>query len=166
VLIETPRTYDARAVANYFLELANAEGLPVTPMAIQKLVYFAHGWMLAVYGRPLISQRIEAWDYGPVIKDLYHEFKRFGDSPILEPARAAQLADTLFRITTPEIPKYQDPEVASLLNQVWEAYKHFTAIQLSNLTHAPGSPWSMSRKHNHPVIDDDVIKRFFSAFPK
>jgi len=80
------RTYDARAVANYFLELAGQEGKPLDPMGIQKLVYFAHGWTLAIYDRPLISQRVEAWDYGPVIRDLYNEFKRFGSSRITEPA--------------------------------------------------------------------------------
>jgi uncharacterized phage-associated protein len=159
-------TYDARAVANYFLDLAKRDGIPITPMAIQKLVYFAHGWMLAVYGRPLISQRIAAWDYGPVIHDLYQEFKRFGDLPITEPAKVVQMTGAAFQITHPVIPKYQDPDVAQLLDQVWEAYKHFTAIQLSNMTHAPGSPWSIARQKNQPFIDDDWIKTYFSASPK
>jgi uncharacterized phage-associated protein len=161
-----PRTYDARAVANYFLELAKPEGIPITPMGIQKLVYFAHGWLLAVYGRPLISQRIEAWDYGPVILDLYKEFRHFGDRPITEPAKAIQMTGTRFRVTYPEIPKYQDPEVAHLIDQIWGAYKHFTAIQLSNMTHLPGSPWSIARTNNQPFIDDDSIKIYFSALPK
>jgi uncharacterized phage-associated protein len=159
-------TYDARAVANYFLDLAKRDGTPVTPMAIQKLVYFAHGWMLGVYGRPLISQRIEAWEYGPVISDLYHAFKHFGDLPITEPAKAAQMTGTMFQITQPKIPKYQDPDVAKLLDQVWEAYKHFTAIQLSNMTHLPGSPWRTARQNGQPFIDDDCIKKYFSALPK
>src|ERR1700736_6544090 len=95
------QTYDARAVANYFLQRANAEGIPITPMAIQKLVYFAHGWMLAVYGRPLINQRIEAWEYGPVIRDLYQQFKRFGDLKITEPAKDVQVAGSGFQVTHP-----------------------------------------------------------------
>src|ERR1700738_3701746 len=112
------QTYDARAVANYFLERAKAEGIPITPMAIQKLVYFAHGWMLAVYGRPLINQRIEAWEYGPVIRDLYQQFKRFGDLPISEPANFVQATAAGFQITQPEIPRQQDPEATQLLDQV------------------------------------------------
>jgi len=135
-------------------------------MAIQKLVYFAHGWMLATYGRPLISQRVEAWNYGPVIRDLYDAFKRFGDLPITEPAKAVQMTGTAFRVTHPRIPKYQDPEVTRLLDQVWHAYKHFTAIQLSNITHLPGSPWSTAREDNQPFIDDERIKTFFSASAK
>ena len=135
-------------------------------MAMQKFVYFAHGWMLGVYERPLISQRIEAWDYGPVISDLYHAFKQFGNQPITEPAKVFQIAGTTIRVTHPGIPKYQDPKVTDLLGRVWEAYKHFTAIQLSNMTHAPDSPWSTARKNNQPFIDDDLIKRYFSALPR
>src|SRR5271157_4349946 len=77
---------DARAVANYFLDLAKKENRPIDPMGIQKFVYFAHGWNLAMYGRPLIIQDVEAWDYGPVIRDLYQDFKRFGNGPIETPA--------------------------------------------------------------------------------
>jgi uncharacterized phage-associated protein len=161
----TAPAYDARAVANYFLELADLERIPITPMAMQKLVYFAHGWMLATYGRPLISQRIEAWDYGPVIADLYHAFKRFGNLRITEPAHV-QMTGTTFRVTLSRIPKNQDREVASLVRKVWETYKHFTAIQLSNMTHMPSSPWSIARENNQPFIDDDVIKEYFSAIPK
>ncbi len=160
----SPRTttYDARAVANSFLELGNTESVPITPMAIQKLVYFAHGWMLAVYGRPLIEQRIMAWDYGPVIHDLYTEFKRFGDRAITEPAKIIQTMGMKFRVTHPEIPKDQDPEATHLLGQVWDTYKHFTAIQLSNMTHVPGSPWSIARENDQPFIDDDLPKKHTS----
>jgi uncharacterized phage-associated protein len=135
-------------------------------MEMQKLVYFAHGWMLGVYERPLISQRVEAWDYGPVISDLYHAFKHFGNLPITQPAKSAQMTGRAFHVTQPEFPKHQDPQVASLLDRVWATYKHFTAIQLSNMTHAPDSPWSTARKNNQPFIDDDLIKKYFRCLTK
>ncbi len=74
--------YPAAAIANEFLELARAEGRPLTPMHIQKLIYFAHGWNLALTGEPLIRERVEAWDYGPVIRALYGELKVFGSGAI------------------------------------------------------------------------------------
>jgi uncharacterized phage-associated protein len=122
--------------------------------------------MLGVYGRPLISQRIEAWDYGPVISDLYQAFKRYGNLPITEPAHTAQMIGSVFRVTVPQIPKHQDPGVASLIGKVWATYKHFTAIQLSNMTHTPGSPWSTARENNQTFIDDDVMKKYFSEIPR
>lgn len=70
------------AVANYLLDLADASGDPVSPMKLQKLLYYAHGWHLAVTDRPLLNEFVEAWRWGPVIPSIYHEFKEFGDAPI------------------------------------------------------------------------------------
>ena len=61
----------ARAVANEFIHLAKADGRSLTPLQLIKLTYIAHGWMLTLYGRPLIVDEVEAWKYGPVIPDLY-----------------------------------------------------------------------------------------------
>jgi hypothetical protein len=94
---------DARAVANYFLDVAGKENRTIDPMGIQKLVYFAHGWNLAMYGRPLIVQNVEAWDYGPVIRDLYQDFKRFGNGPIKMPAMALSFGPGRFQFMKPEL---------------------------------------------------------------
>jgi uncharacterized phage-associated protein len=155
------RTYDARAVANYFLELAGQEGKPLDPMGIQKLVYFAHGWTLAIYDRPLISQRVEAWDYGPVIRDLYNEFKRFGSSRITEPAEIPGDESGTRFFYCPRVQESLDPETVQLLRRVWEVYKDFTSIQLSNMTHLPGSPWERAQTQGQGVIDDNLIKEYF-----
>ena len=69
--------YSAIAVANCFLDIADAQSRPITPLKIQKLVYIAHGWHLAIYEEPLIVELVEAWKWGPVIPLLYHEFKNF-----------------------------------------------------------------------------------------
>jgi uncharacterized phage-associated protein len=54
----------------------------MTPLKIQKLVYFLHGWHLAVRADPAIGESFEAWPYGPVLSSLYQQFKGFGRSPI------------------------------------------------------------------------------------
>jgi hypothetical protein len=74
--------YPAAAIANEFLELAKANGQALTPMQIQKLVYFAHGWNLAITGEPLIWERVEPWDYGPVVRNLYRNLREFGSGAI------------------------------------------------------------------------------------
>lgn len=56
--------YKAKAAANYCLDLAEEEGKRLDPMQIQKLVYFAHGWYLALTGEPLVEEHPEAWAYG------------------------------------------------------------------------------------------------------
>jgi uncharacterized phage-associated protein len=59
--------YDARAIANQFLELAKADAESLDPMKLLKPVYLAHGWNLPIKDEPLLRERIEAWPYGLVV---------------------------------------------------------------------------------------------------
>jgi uncharacterized phage-associated protein len=162
--------YSAKAIANYFLDLARIHGQTLNPMKIQKLVYYAHAWNLVFYDRPLIDELVQAWAYGPVIPSLYDEFKRYGSSPIT--AKATEFAPTEldpYRFITPSIDDYLYPlinqQTKALLDAIWEAYGDFSAIQLSNLTHAPDSPWFLVYNRNPGrkglTIPDQVIKEHF-----
>jgi len=66
------------AIANWFLDRSKSDGKPVDPMKLQKLIYFAHGWHLGLIRHPLVDELFEAWEYGPVVPSIYHEFKMFG----------------------------------------------------------------------------------------
>jgi uncharacterized phage-associated protein len=154
---------DAKAVANYFLGLARKEGKVLDPLGIQVLVYFAHGWDLAINKRPLISQRIIAGPNGPIIKDLYDEFSRFGYAPITEFAKKVSFAPVTTEGYHFYEPRITDPNTMSLLNQVWDAYKRFTGIQLFNMTHDAGSPWKQAVDQHQPFIDDSLLQQYFVA---
>jgi uncharacterized phage-associated protein len=159
--------YSAKAVANYFLEKAKAEGESLSPMKLQKLVYFAHGWNLAVRDQPLINEDIQAWQFGPVIPSLYREFKQFGNSPITEEATDWEIDWPMIKTTTPKI---NDMETRELLDKVWEVYKKYTAVQLSNLTHLKGSPWEVTWGENgvpkHTPIPNQIIMDYFKTLRK
>jgi uncharacterized phage-associated protein len=59
------------------------------PLRVQKLLYYLQGWSLALRGRPLFEERIEAWKLGPVVPEVYHRFKSFG-SQVIEPKDAGE----------------------------------------------------------------------------
>lgn len=63
--------HNSLAIANYFIELTKNYDNLVSPMKLQKLVYFAHGWCLAHADKPLINEKVEAWQYRPVVSSLY-----------------------------------------------------------------------------------------------
>ena len=74
--------YDSRVVANYLLDLASARKLTLTQLELYKILYFAHGWYLSSFSKPLLSQEFEAWQLGPVVKVLRDQFGKFGAKPI------------------------------------------------------------------------------------
>src|SRR5687768_9300066 len=74
--------YNATSIANFFIQKGIEAGNPIDQMKVQKLVYFAHGWYLAITNQPLINEAIEAWRFGPVIPSLYHSLKHSGNQAI------------------------------------------------------------------------------------
>lgn len=156
--------YSSIAVANFFIERAIDEKTnDLTPMKLQKLVYFAHGWYLALHGKPLLTDRIQAWQYGPVIKDLYRETKKWANSPIdsfLYFFDATQFKNVA--------PKVEEKVIREFLQSIWKAYSKHSAVKLSNATHIEGSPWDETIKANNGdvgrniIIDDNLIERYFS----
>lgn len=129
--------YSPKSIANYFLELAAEKGEKLTPMKLQKLVYYAAGWFAGHTGKPLVDEAPEAWQYGPVFPSIYHEFKRFGASPIT--SKATQLEPNEFDFGAAVTPA--DTNVRKFLDNIWESYSKYTGIALSEMTHAQGSPW-------------------------
>src|SRR5437016_3201734 len=125
--------YDVLGVANDLLRLGRDENISVDPLKLQKLVYLAHGWHLAFTDQPIIDDQVEAWEYGPVVRRLYKEFKEFKASPINRPAKSPHSSP----------PPGSDSD--QLVRRVWSTYKPYSGIQLSTLTHQPGSAWDIVR---------------------
>jgi|ERR1700683_1195245 uncharacterized phage-associated protein len=163
--------YDAKLIANYFLEKAKAEDKNLTPMQLQKLVYFAHGWYLALFGQPLIKEPVQAWSYGPVIPSLYQEFKRFGDQNIDKLATSSKFSGLKFSIAEPSVENIENPEerekLKQFLDRIWQVYSPYTAIQLSNLTHVANSPWTLALANSNgargTIIQNENIRSYFQA---
>ena len=153
--------YTPKSLANYFLDLAKASGQSISPMKLQKLVYYAHGWYAGYTGEPLIDEQVEAWQYGPVIPSLYHEFKRFGAGDITGKAMDFE------GIELREVPVPADAGILKFLDSVWKNYGQFTGVKLSEMTHAPEGPWDQTWKRVAGMRGADIpfecIAKHFEA---
>lgn len=129
--------YDPRAVANLMLDEADRVGLTITNLALQKLLYFAHGIFLNETKAPLVSGYFEAWQYGPVHPAAYKAFRAGGSEPI---SFRAQGQDVLTGAARP-IAEPDDPTVRRLLQQVLNSYGKLSAGRLVDISHAKNSPW-------------------------
>ena len=70
-------------VAQYIINETLNKGYPVSNLKLQKMLYFVQGVMLVNYGRPAFEDRIEAWQYGPVVPEVYFAYSSYGATPIL-----------------------------------------------------------------------------------
>lgn len=142
--------YDVLTVADAILKIAKARGQSLTPMQLMKLVYIAHGWSLGLRGVDLYRNRIEAWQYGPVMPDLYHATKQFGRDPI----PLDMVGDGPLTVSQSD---------QKFLEDVFNKYGHLSGPQLSYLTHQSGTPWE---RVYHPEsrnweIPDELIREHY-----
>ncbi len=135
-------------VANYFLAQTDEEaGDLMSNLKLQKLVYYAQGFSLAIFDKPLFDEQIEAWAHGPVVPDLYHRCKEYGPNSIPRPEEI-------------DISIY-DEDICELLNEVYKVYGQFSAWKLRNMTHEE-PPW----KNNYPtprLISHNEMKEYFKT---
>lgn len=139
--------------------------MAITPMKLQKLAYFAHGWYLALRDDgPLIDDRPQAWDFGPVFPSLYHEFKDFGNRPIDRKAFTPVVNGTKLSFIQPTVDdeakamKCDSIIPKAVMDRVFKLYGNLSAIRLSEMTHVEGSPWFEIRKAAKTTFEGKIPK--------
>jgi uncharacterized phage-associated protein len=119
-----------REAANAFIFFSLKAGdEPCTNMRLNKLLYFAQGYALQRFGEPLFDAEFEAWDFGPVLPEVYHKYKYCGDNPI------AAMDDGLS-------PDDLAPDIQGLLIDVSLVMEQYSTSALVGMSHKKGSPWS------------------------
>lgn len=148
--------YPASLIAYAFVKKGIDEGKFVTQMKLQKLVYFAQGYHLAKYHEPLLNENFQAWQFGPVVPEIYQDFKLYGSKLITDTAS--------FMPPEPGRNRYHlNNEAVDSINYTWDVLKDFSAMALSNWTHQPNTPWSKvyNPDYKSTPISNDEIKSYF-----
>lgn len=157
---------DALAVANYLLQLAKEKGIDLQPLKLMKLVYIAHGYMLALFDRSALNprfDRVEAWKYGPVIPSVYHSFKCYGKDNIDKPTTVFVPTDDGkdFEVKTPML---EDESLQLACEAALSNYGKYTGSRLVEMLHLKGTPWQRFYiEGRNTEIPDEVTKDFFVA---
>ena len=140
------KVYSIISVANKFIDLAGESCL--TNMQLQKMAYIAHGFNLALRGTKLYYEDTRAWEFGPVVPELYEKLRGYGSGEVTEKIKE-------------ERSEFDDSS-AEIIKAVYDNYKQYSGIQLSDLTHQKGTPWSKTWNYNqYGVIPADDIHNFY-----
>ena len=140
--------YDARQIANWFVERSAKDGQTLSIMSLLKLTYVAHGWHLEMRKQPLFFNDVQAWQYGPVIPDVYHSYRRQGVN-VTQPFPVSGAA--------------LNAEDETLLEQVWGIYGKMSPFQLSDITHEENGPWHIATSvgGNYAPIPNELIQKHY-----
>lgn len=131
-------------MACYVLAEFSSPTQAITPLKLQKLLYYVKAWSL-VAGDPLLPEPFLKWKYGPVNKSVYSEFAICGSSPINKPDN-----------------KNIQIKNSELVDFIIENYIEFGALTLSSMTHNE-DPWKNTPMDE--IIDDELIKDYYSKQP-
>lgn len=142
-------------VATFFLNIVDRDfGSAITPLKLQKILYYAQGYYLAMFDEPLFNEDFQAWAHGPVNPEIYEKYKEYGFDSIDAPDIS-------------EIPNF-DEKTVDFLCKIWATFGIFDGKYLEELTHKE-SPWLNAREGYkpgevcHEVITKESMKEFFKT---
>ena len=155
--------HDGRAIANWVLDAAEKDGINLSNLSLQKVLFFCHAWHLVETGEPLIHHRFEAWQHGPVLQFLYRQFKSFGSDPIRSRATGLNRKTGTQEVIRAEIPS----DVQERLRRVVRFYGKLQPWDLVDLSHEAGSPWDQVWHFEGKVnpgmkIENEAILEYYS----
>lgn len=143
--------YTSHAIANEFLRLTRQQGKQLTNMQLQKLVFLAQGYALAVQGNPIHNHDTRAWQWGPVIPKLYKSLQKFGSNVVTEDLKAEDVID-------------DNSDEARIIKAVLEAYGDRSGSELLAITHQANTPWSKTwEKKQFSIIDNALIANYYKS---
>lgn len=146
-------------VARYLIALNDKEcadeKADISKLKLQKLLYYTQGYYSALYDKPLFEEEIQAWQHGPVVKEVYQEFRSIDNNFI--PTEENKMSDE-------EIAKL-DKNKRELIEDVFYLMGQYSAWKLRDKTHEE-SPWKDNYKEGEKdiVIPKNEIKKYFKQY--
>lgn len=144
-------TVPAKGVAQYLLKKAASQdfGELLSNMKLQKLLYYCQGMYYAAYNKPLFNEKINAWQYGPVVPEIYHQLKTNGVSGI-EPSFFPYFSEDLL-----------SDEQKDIIDDVFDYFGQFSAFKLMEMTHSE-VPWMQTSINDE--IGQELMGNYFKQF--
>ncbi|MFI3256631.1 MAG: DUF4065 domain-containing protein [Psittacicella sp.] len=149
------------AVANTFIKLENERGNynELTNLKLQKLCYFAQAYTIVSKDTFLFYNKICAYPYGPVIKDLYDKLKlndkyKSYTQEIYSNSSNSNRNEKALDLNSPYF---------VIIEKVYEQFASMDPWVLSQITHQPGTPWSIakSKKGIYSEITKQDILQYY-----
>lgn len=158
-------SYNVLDVCRHVIKYSNDQDYGISNLKLQKILYFIQAYFLiSELGEPCFIEKIEAWDFGPVVPVAYREYKQFGSGDIPTPTHIIDYNEE--NIWDSKLIKYVDDVISDgdmvSINGVIDHFSDYSATDLVTLTHNQ-SPWIDAYiPHMNNEITIEAIKEYFS----
>jgi uncharacterized phage-associated protein len=146
----------ANGVADYLLWFAKEHGDVLTPLKLQKLMFYADAWHMVLNdGEELVPEHFEAWVHGPVLREVYFRFNHYRWNPISQEIQLPELSE----------------KIKTFLDEVYKVFGGLSGYELEQLTHQE-QPWKAARGDLPPDatctsnIDKGLTRLFYTEMSK
>lgn len=157
-------SYKVMDVAQFMINYSVDNNQTITNLKLQKLLYYVQAAFLVEKDEPCFEESIVNWRHGPVVSDVYNEFKNYASSGI----------DYLGQYTTVEVTKdfklktkinsYDENPIrecdGNIIKKVLKAYKDVDPWEMVDRTHQE-DPWRLESDRNEEITKES-IKKYFS----
>ena len=156
--------HDVRSIANLVLDVAAHDETKVTNLAMNKIVYFLYVDYLLSFEKKLTAAKIEAWEHGPVFRELYSSFKKYGDKSIEGKAERIDPVSGVSVECKAELTEQERDFLEPMIRRLLK----LSASKLRALSHLEGGPWHRVWAHAGQInvgmqISDAVIVDYLST---
>lgn len=143
--------YDVLLIAQYVIRHCIDNGIFISNLKLQKILYFIQAeFLVDSDGRRLcFSEAIEAWNFGPVVPEVYHEYKIYGSANIPGTRGAFGMIQ---------------PHDRELIDAIVDECAQYSASKLVEITHHQ-RPWieAFSNGRSSEILPQKIYSYFAEA---
>lgn len=158
--------YDVLDVCRHIINYSNEKDYGISNLKLQKILYFIQAYFLTNEKHtPCFDEKIEAWDFGPVVPEAYREYKQYGSGDI--PSIKSYITMDDSDIWSLKRVAYKDDIIQDtdkdIINQIVDRFSDYSATDLVSLTHRQ-SPWIDAYSQNqNKEITQQAIREYFNG---
>lgn len=159
--------YRVLDVCRYIINYCNDKEYSVSNLKLQKILYFVQALFATktVSKQPCFEEKIEAWNFGPVVPTAYHEYKQYGSADIPRISFFYEY-DINEKFHMKKV-NYEDdvilPEDKLLINKMVDKLSDYSTASLVSITHNQ-APWKNAYEPGrNNIITVDAIRRYYNG---